>query len=142
MLPQSLLSSQPDHYPNVSSGPTHITLRVTLYEDNLVSKGAHKIAVPVVSLPVPAVVGIHTNGFNFAVTGSPLPMGAFTWLVVNSTIKGPTSIGSYEIQEICFRSTGVEINQLRRIHHATCGLFSFRIKPLVLCQKLTSAYSQ
>ena len=35
-----------------------------------------KIAVPVVSEPVPAVVGIAIRGRSFSVMGNPLPMGA------------------------------------------------------------------
>lgn len=38
----------------------------------------HKIAVPVVSLPVPAVVGMQINGLNDFVIGRPLPRGALT----------------------------------------------------------------
>ena len=37
-----------------------------------------KIATPVVSLPVPAVVGIANNGFSGPGTGTPLPIGGFT----------------------------------------------------------------
>jgi hypothetical protein len=37
-----------------------------------------KIDTPVVSLPVPAVVGIAINGFRGPGTGRPLPMGGFT----------------------------------------------------------------
>lgn len=37
-----------------------------------------KMAVPVVSLPVPAVVGMATRGFSFFSIGRPLPSGAFT----------------------------------------------------------------
>jgi hypothetical protein len=37
-----------------------------------------KIAVPVVSEPVPAVVGIAIKGNSFFVIGRPLPNGAFT----------------------------------------------------------------
>lgn len=37
-----------------------------------------KIAVPVVSEPVPAVVGTAISGFNGLVTGRPLPRGALT----------------------------------------------------------------
>ena len=33
---------------------------------------------PVVSLPVPAVVGMAMSGFNGPGTGSPLPMGGLT----------------------------------------------------------------
>jgi hypothetical protein len=36
-----------------------------------------KIETPVVSLPVPAVVGIAINGFRGPGTGKPLPMGGF-----------------------------------------------------------------
>ncbi len=35
-----------------------------------------RIAVPVVSEPVPAVVGIAISGLNFFVIGKPFPMGA------------------------------------------------------------------
>ena len=38
-----------------------------------------KIATPVVSLPVPIVVGTATNGFRSPGTGVPLPIGAFTY---------------------------------------------------------------
>ena len=37
-----------------------------------------KMATPVVSLPVPAVVGTAMSGFTGPGTGSALPMGAFT----------------------------------------------------------------
>lgn len=37
-----------------------------------------KMAVPVVSEPVPAVVGTATNGFKGFVMGNPLPSGALT----------------------------------------------------------------
>ena len=37
-----------------------------------------KMAVPVVSEPVPAVVGTAINGLSFLVTGRPLPSGALT----------------------------------------------------------------
>ena len=37
-----------------------------------------KIATPVVSLPVPDVVGIAIRGFSGPGTGRPSPMGAFT----------------------------------------------------------------
>lgn len=36
------------------------------------------MAVPVVSEPVPAVVGTATNGFRVLLIGKPLPIGAFT----------------------------------------------------------------
>jgi hypothetical protein len=39
-----------------------------------------KIATPVVSLPVPAVVGIATIGLRGPGTGAPLPIGAFTYV--------------------------------------------------------------
>lgn len=43
------------------------------------SKGEnYKIAVPVVSLPVPAVVGTQISGLRDFVIGSPLPKGALT----------------------------------------------------------------
>jgi hypothetical protein len=37
-----------------------------------------KIATPVVSLPVPAVVGIATSGLTGPGTGRPFPIGGFT----------------------------------------------------------------
>ena len=37
-----------------------------------------KMATPVVSLPVPVVVGTAIRGFSGPGTGSPLPMGALT----------------------------------------------------------------
>ena len=37
-----------------------------------------KIAVPVVSDPVPAVVGTAISGFSFDLIGMPFPSGAFT----------------------------------------------------------------
>ena len=37
-----------------------------------------KIATPVVSLPVPAVVGMAISGFRGPGAGSPLPIGALT----------------------------------------------------------------
>ena len=37
-----------------------------------------KIATPVVSLPVPAVVGMATSGFNGPGTGRASPIGALT----------------------------------------------------------------
>lgn len=37
-----------------------------------------KMAVPVVSEPVPAVVGTAIKGLSFDVTGMPFPMGALT----------------------------------------------------------------
>lgn len=37
-----------------------------------------KMLTPVVSLPVPAVVGIAISGFSGPGTGSPLPIGGFT----------------------------------------------------------------
>ena len=40
--------------------------------------GGYKIAVPVVSLPVPAVVGTQISGFRGLSIGSPFPSGAFT----------------------------------------------------------------
>ena len=38
-----------------------------------------KMATPVVSLPVPAVVGIAINGFKGPGTGLPSPIGALTY---------------------------------------------------------------
>lgn len=46
----------------------------------------YKIAVPVVSLPVPAVVGIQINGLSGFVIGRPLPKGALT---LCASVLGP-----------------------------------------------------
>lgn len=71
-----------------------------------------KMAVPVVSEPVPAVVGTAMSGFNDLVTGKPLPRGALTKsrksasgndvykfmsLAVSMTDPPPTSSISYYI---------------------------------------------
>ena len=42
------------------------------------SRVRSKMLTPVVSLPVPAVVGIAISGFSGPGTGSPLPIGGFT----------------------------------------------------------------
>src|ERR1017187_10343346 len=66
-----------------------------------------KIDTPVVSLPVPAVVGIAINGFRGPGTGRPLPMGGFTLCLAKtpSGQKLQRSIDILTVKSYLYRPT-------------------------------------
>src|SRR5215213_4190926 len=76
-----------------------------------------KIAVPVVSEPVPAVVGTHTRGFSFFRTGIPLPSGAFT-----KSMKSASGYDVYKFTYKWFISDGTDNAPIHQILHTSLAV--------------------
>jgi hypothetical protein len=86
-----------------------------------------KMAVPVVSDPVPAVVGTATRGKSFPGMGRPLPRGALT-----KSRKSASEVCQLAEPEIMptrghTRECGVQVHQLRSIDHTTASHCQKRI---------------